>query len=352
MGVESAWDNFVEASRYMFRSPSPKEILLFLTVLGITVVVISVPYVLSRISRRKEIERAFFSRGKALGLTEEEIRLLWKFVRSLPYDPQMVYENKPLFEKIVSRIIQSNVRDIRLIPSIRAKLKFDTVPWFIPLTTTRDIDLYQTGKLTVDGTSVDAAVWDKTETELHIVVLQALPRTVNIGEKVRFNFIRENEGRYSFESIVKDKYTEGDRLVLVLEHTDKLNRIQLRESLRWKVNLPVEFSLLKDLEEGAVKEAELLTGRIDDISAKGVRICTASAIKPSVGWYVLMNFSIGEHKFENVLGQIMNVRELQSRVCMGIKFLKLSRQEERIIDRFILQEQRKLIKTFKIGETE
>ncbi len=44
--------------------------------------------------------------------------------------------------------------------------------------------------------------------------------------------MRENEGRYSFESVVKDKYTEGDRLVLVLEHTDHLHRVQLRESLR------------------------------------------------------------------------------------------------------------------------
>lgn len=50
------------------------------------------------------------------------------------------------------------------------------------------------------------------------------------------------------------------------------------------------------------------------------------------------------------LGQMVNVRSMQSQVCMGIKFLKVSRQEEKVIDRFILDEQRKLIKTYKVGE--
>ena len=350
MELQTTWDTLVEASRYMFRGPSTREIVLFLVILGLSILVISVPYLWSKISHLREIEKAFFSRGKSLGLTDEEIRLLWKYARRLPYDPQMVYENKPLFEKIVSRIIQENFSDVRLIPSIRAKLKFDTIPWFIPITNTRDIDLYQTGKLIVDGVSVDAAVWDKTETELHIVILQALPRAIRTGEVVKFHFIRENEGRYSFESVVKDRYREGDRLVLVLEHTDNINRVQLRESLRWKVKLPVEFALIKDITQD-VEEANFLSGRIDDISTKGVRICTQEPVRPSEGEYVLMNFSIGEHRFENIIGQIMNVRTLQAQVCMGIKFLKLSQHEERIIDRFILEEQRKLIKTFKIGDT-
>ena len=335
----------------MFQGPSPREVVLFLVVLGVAILAISVPYFWSKLSHLREIERAFFSRGRSLGLTQEEIRLLWKYARKLPYDPQMVYENKPLFERIVSRIIQENMSDVRLIPSIRAKLKFDTIPWFIPITNTRDIDLYQTGKLIIDGVSVDSAVWDKTETELHLVVLQPLPRAVRVGESVRFHFIRENEGRYSFESLVKDKYREGDRLVLVLEHTDRIDRVQLRESLRWKVKLPVEFALIDDITQ-EVNEVSFLSGRIDDISTKGVRICTEELIKPSEGKYVLMNFNIGEHRFENTLGQIMNVRTLQSQVCMGIRFLKLSRQEEKVIDRFILEEQRKLIKTFKIGDVD
>jgi c-di-GMP-binding flagellar brake protein YcgR len=37
---------------------------------------------------------------------------------------------------------------------------------------------------------------------------------------------------------------------------------------------------------------------------------------------------------------------------MGVRFLKISRQEERIIDRFIMDEQRKLIKAYKVGELE
>ncbi len=352
MEAQSAWDTLVEASRYMFKGPSAREILIFFVVLGATLIVISVPYVWSKISRLKEVERAFYMRGRSLGLTDEEIKLLWEYAKKFPYDPQMIYDNKPLFERVVSRIVHENLAGVRLIPSIRAKLKFDTIPWFIPLTNTRDIDLYQTGKLVIDGVYVDAAVWDKTETELHIVVLEALPRPVRIGERVKFHFIRENEGRYSFESVVKDKYTEGDRLVLVLEHSETLHRVQLRESLRWKVNVPVEFAVVDDITEEAAAGADFISGRIEDISTKGVRVCTETFIKPSEGKYVIMNFSIGDYRFENMVGQIVNVRPMQTQVCMGIKFLKVSRQEEKIIDRFILDEQRKLIKSYKIGESE
>ena len=352
MEAQSAWDTLVEASRYMFQGPSTKEIVLFFVVLAATLTVITIPYLWGKFSHAREVEKAFFMRGRSLGLTEEEIKLLWNYAKKFPYDPQMVYENKPLFERVVSRIIHENIAGVRLIPSIRAKLRFDTIPWFIPITSTRDIDLYQTGKLVIDGVYVDAAVWDKTETELHVVVLEALPRPVRIGESVKFHFIRENEGRYSFETIIKDKYTEGDRLVLVLEHTDNIHRVQLRESLRWKVNIPAEFAVVDDITEEAMEGADFLTGRIEDISTKGVRICTDALIKPSEGKYVVMNFSIGEHRFENMLGQIMNVRAMQTQVCMGVRFLKVSRQEEKVIDKFILEEQRKLIKTFKIGESD
>ncbi len=352
MEIQSAWDTLVEASRYMFRGPTGREIAIFFVVLIVTLVVISVPYLWGRVSRLRDIEKAFFARGRSLGLTEEEIKLLWTYARRFPYDPQMIYDNKSLFEKVVTRVVRENFAGVRLIPSIRAKLRFDTVPWFIPLTNTRDIDLYQTGKLVVDGIYIDAAVWDKTETELHLVVLEALPRPVRIGESVKFHFVRENEGRYTFESTVKDKYTEGDRLVLVLEHSETLHRVQLRESLRWKVNVPVEFAVLEDLTEESVKGAVFTGGRIEDISTKGVRICTDILMKPREGQYVIMSFSIGDYRFENMMGQIVNVRSLQTQVCMGIKFLKVSRQEEKIIDKFILEEQRRLIKTYKIGEIE
>jgi len=101
-----------------------------------------------------------------------------------------------------------------------------------------------------------------------------------------------------------------------------------------------------------VKTAVFVGGRIDDISTKGVRICTDALLKPREGQYIIMSFSIKDYRFDNMVGQIVNVRSTQTQVCMGVKFLKVSRQEEKIIDRFILEEQRKLIKTYKIGETD
>ena len=351
MEIQLTWDTLVEASRYMFKGPSKREVFIFLVVLIITTVVILVPYLLSKISHQKEIEKAFFSRGRSIGLNDNEIQLLWKYARKLPYDPQMIYENKPLFEKVVTKIVHEDIGDLKAIPAIRTKLRFDTLPWFIPITTTRDIDLYQTGKLNVDNSYVDAAVWDKTETELHIVILGALPRPLKTGETVKFHFIREWEGRYNFESEIKKKYTESDRVVLVLEHVETLHRVQLRESIRWKVNIPVEFAVIENFNEN-IKPEYTEEGKIEDISTKGVRICSPNLTSAKEGRYIIMNFQIGSNKFQNVLGQIVTVKVMQTQTCIGVRFLKISRQEEKIIDRFIMDEQRRVIKAYKVGEVQ
>ncbi|GAB6065526.1 PilZ domain-containing protein [Aquifex pyrophilus] len=345
MDAQAGFDTFIEATRYLFRGPSPQEILLFIIVFSAFLGIVSVPVIYLRIKERQRLKEVFFSRAKDYDLTEEETELLWKYVRQFPVNPTLVFENKALFEKIVDRIVRNgNPEEIKLISTIRMKLRFSSIPWFIPLSTTRDIEVYQTGRLVVGNQEVDAYVYDKDEEFLYIALLQ--PISVKVGDRIKFYFLRENDARYSFEANVEKIFMEMGRMILAVRHTDKLNRIQFRETVRWKVKIPVKFTILK--KEGE----ETYEGIIEDISVRGARVCYEGTIDVKEGENVLLDFTLKGYRFMNLLGRIVHKSVYEKKVCMGIKFEEVSRKEEQIIESFILEEQRKLLRAYKMGEIE
>ncbi len=233
-----------------------------------------------------------------------------------------------------------------MVPVIRMKLRYNTLPWFIPLSTSRDIDIYQTGTLMVGEYKTDAYVYDKDEEHIYIALISSIP--VKIGEKVKFFFIRENDARYFFEGEVEKILTEMGRTVIALRHTDKLVRKQLRESIRWKVEIPVKFRFGESLQKINPEEYE---GVIEDISVKGVRLCYQGNISMKEGDYVLLDFRLRNHDFKDLIGKVMYKKIYERKACFGVKFEDITRKEEQIIEQFILEEQRKLLRAYKLGET-
>lgn len=344
MEAQAGFDTFIEATRYLFRGPSPQEILLLIIGLGALITVVSLPFFYSKLKEKQRIRENFFRRARDFDLTEEEASVLWKYVKETVLNPNLVFENKAVFEKVVDRIVQNgNPEEIKLISSIRMKLRFSSLPWFIPLTSTRDIEVYQTGVLVVRNRRVDAYVYDKDEEFLYIALLE--PVVVKPGERVSFFFLRENDARYSFDATVEKVFNEGGRTVIVVRHTSEIKRIQLRESVRWKVKLPVKFTLLK--ENGEEINAE---GQLEDISVKGARVCFEGRLDIKEGDRILLDFTLKNYTFKNLLGTVVHKIVYEKRTCLGIKFEELSRKEEKVIEQFILEEQRKLLKAYKEGE--
>jgi len=344
MEAQTGFDTFIEATRYLFRGPSPQEILLLIIVLGSLIVVVSLPFLYSRIKEKQRLQEAFFRRAKDFDLTEEEARVLWKYVKNTVLNPNLVFENKAVFEKVVDRIVQNgNPNEIKLISGIRMKLRFSSLPWFIPLTSTRDIEVYQTGILVVGNRKVDAYVYDKDEEFLYIALLEPVP--VKKGERVSFFFIRENDARYTFEAPVEKVFNEGGRTVIAVRHTSNLKRIQLRESVRWKVKLPAKFTVLKESGEEVNGE-----GILEDISVKGARVCFEGKLDVKEGDRILLDFTLGNYTFKNLLGTVVHKIVYEKRTCLGVKFEELSRKEEKVIEQFILEEQKKLLRAYKEGE--
>lgn len=344
MEAQTGFETFIEATRYLFRGPSPQEILLLLIVLGSLVLIVTLPFFYSRLKEKQRIRENFFRRAKEFDLTEEEANVLWRYVKDTVLNPNLVFENKAVFEKVVDKIVENgNPREIKLISSIRMKLRFSSLPWFIPLTSTRDVEVYQTGILVVENRKVDAYVYDKDEEFLYIALLE--PVVIKVGDRISFFFLRENDARYTFEATVEKVFSEGGRTVIAVRHASELKRIQLRESVRWKVKIPAEFTILR--ESGEEVSAE---GQLEDISVKGARVCFEGKVDVKEGDRILLDFTLRDYTFKNLLGTIVHKIVYEKRTCLGVKFEELSRKEEKVIEQFILEEQRKLLKAYKEGE--
>ncbi len=353
MEYQGGFETFKEASRYMFEAPSLSDVLTVLFILLLAVGgLIVLPYLISKYRLRFKVRESFFSMGRSFDLKDEEIQLLWRCAGKLE-EPQKLYSSKVLFEKCVSKIVRQDPSKIDMVGVIRRKLRFDFLPWFLPLTTTREIDLYQTGFVVYKGNSYSGAVWDKNDLELHVAILDTPPPRITQGEEVKFSFLREDDGRYYFSVQVLRTYTEGSKLVLVLPHTENLSKIQLRDSIRWRVSLPARVRLLKPGEEAYISlggdEEGFTEGLVENISTSGVRVCFDKLIDIKEESGLFINFELKGTRIE-AFGRVKNAKVNPERTCIGVKFESLSKEHEETIRKFILEEQRETLKAYKMGE--
>ena len=352
MEYQGGFETFKEATRYMFEAPSLSDVLTVLFILFLVVGGIIFFYVLSKYRLRLSIKRDFFITGRSFELKDEEMSLLWSCVSNLD-EPQKVYVSKTLFEKCVSKIVRQDPSKIDMIGIIRRKLKFDFLPWFLPLSTTREIDMYQTGFIVYKNSSYSAAVWDKNDLELHIAILDASYPQISPGEEVKFSFLREDDGRYYFSAQVIRTYMDRSRLVLVLPHTENLSKIQLRESIRWRVRLPVKVLVVEPSQIASLLLSEglegLIEGTMENISTSGARICFDRFMDVKEDSRVFVAFELKGIKIE-AFGVVRNIKANPEKTCIGVKFENLSQEQEDAIRKFIIEEQREMLKAYKMGE--
>ncbi len=350
MNYQGGFETFREATRYMFRSPSLSDVLFVVLLFSLAVgFLIVLPYIWSRYRAKIDLKKDFFNTGRSLGLEKEEINLLWKCA-NVTKEPIKILQTKAVFERCISKLVKEDASKIEMVSQLRKKLRFDSLPWFLPLSSTKDIDLYQTGFITYENNAYGSAVWEKNELELHIAMLDTPLRPVQPGEKVKFSFLREGDGRYYFQGNVLRTYRDGTKLVVVLPHTDQLSKIQLRESLRWKVKIPAKIHIYRYGTALSLEEPEeFIEGTIEDLSVQGIKVCFSSFTEARVEERVFIYFEIKSYPIR-VFGTVRNVRSSPNKTCMGVKFENLNKADEDYIRKFIIEEQRELLRAYKMGE--
>jgi c-di-GMP-binding flagellar brake protein YcgR len=194
----------------------------------------------------------------------------------------------------------------------------------------------------------------KTEEHLKIAILDRAPEFPQPGEKVKFSFLREDDGTYYFEAEVLNTYLEGGKVILVIPHTEKLGKIQLRDAVRWRVSIPARVFLF-DREVKAeelflieeLPEESFLEGNIENISTGGAKVCFNRFVSAREGNSLLLEFEWKGKAFKNILAEIRHISDSTKGTCLGLRFLNLKKDYEDTIRKFIIEEQREALKAYR-----
>ena len=293
--------------------------------------------------KQKFMKKLFMKTIKEKSLPEKAGEILWKYSTKLGRDPFLSLEVKASFEKVVDQYIQEEPDyDEELIKNMRKNLGFDYIPSFIPLTSTKDIEIFQSGKISYNGISVDVALYDKDEKFMYWMVIdnKNLPNLKN--KMVKLQLLRRDDAIYLLEGKVEEIFTEDGKVILKIPHHTDMKRIQRRQHCRIDVNFPVNVSKISLTEPS---ENRWITVDAKDISGGGIRICVQSAqrtqINLTIGTDIWLSFQL-EGKDMNLKGTVVNIIERKATTCYGIKFVNLKSKEESQILNYVKKQQQKL----------
>ncbi|WP_148223781.1 flagellar brake protein [Desulfurobacterium thermolithotrophum] len=324
----------------------PSADIMTVTVFVLIIVLIVLFFLLAGIIkeylREKNLRISFFKEALERSLTKEEAAVLWNFSKKMGRDPFLSLEFKAPFEKVVDLYIKTdpNAKE-EIIQDMRTKLGFDFVPYFVPLTSTKDIELFQPGKLYVDNLSFDVALFDKDERFMYWAIIEEIPSNLSLIEKkVKISFIRKNDGIYALEGTVKETYIDNGKLVLKIPHTFELTRYQRREYARVEVEIDGLLGIYDKREDKII----WYKGKIVDISAGGLKLCIPiSELKEEITpmTEVVVKFQLSGKDFP-IRSVVVNVYPKRYSTCYGIKFEKIKPEDQEFIHDFVKKEQQKL----------
>ncbi|WP_457622922.1 flagellar brake protein [Persephonella sp.] len=295
----------------------------------------------------KYLKKAFIDEASMYGLTPEEAEILWTYSRKLKRDPFLTLEIKATFEKVIQQYTNENPDfDDNVIRNIRKKLGFDTLPEYVPLVTSKDIDIFQTGKLfTESGKSYSVALYDKDERFMYWLIIDAVPPfDFGKGDKVKLKFLRKNDGIYTIEGEIVDMIREDDKYILKIPHVFKMDRVQRRREFRINVQFPVTL-IVKEGENELSINAEAV-----DISSEGLRACIPEELhqnyKINIGKDIKVDFQLDNRSFsfESI---VKNINREQGRVCYGLHFMNMESKDKEAIVSYIIKVEQELVKKYR-----
>jgi len=265
-------------------------------------------------------------------------------------DPFLALEFKSPFEKVIDLYIKDNPNfDENLIKDMREKLGFDVVPSFIPITVTKDIDLFQGGSIKLeDGRSFNVVLYDKDELYMYWAITDKNIPNLNVGDRVKISFTRKSDGAYIIEGQIEDILKESGTVVLKIPHTFEILRTQRREYPR--VDTDIEAVLGKKIKEDDKEIIKWYIGRILDISPSGARFCVSieekNTLNLRIGDEIILTFTLEEKDFQ-LTGDVVNIYEKQKITCYGIKFKGIKESVQKDIFSYVRKEQQKMLSLYK-----
>ncbi len=315
-------------------------VITFILILAVLILSLILIGLIREYLRGKKLKDYFFKEAYERGLSEKEAQIIWEYSLKLGRDPFLALEFKAPFEKVVDLYLKTDPNaDEKLIQDMRSKLGFDYVPYFVPLVSTKDIELFQPAKLyTQTKEGFEVALFDKDEKFMYWAVIDKKSIPNLVGQNVTISFVRRGDGIYKFEGVVEDMFTENGKTILKIPHTFELTRYQRREYTRVEVEVPVKVGIRIG------EEVKWIKGEIVDISAGGAKVCISlseyqSEIQPTTD--LMLSFILSGKQL-NFKATVVNVYPRRHATCYGVKFEKIKPEEQKFIHDFVKKEQQKL----------
>ena len=284
--------------------------------------------------RQNNLKRYFINFAKEKNLTKREIEILWNYSQKMDRDPILVLEFKAPFEKIIDLYIKNDPdADENIVKDLRKKLGFEVQSPYVPLVTTKDIEIFQNGRMIFSNNyAINVALYDKDEWYMYwLAIDNDVPANIQPGEHVKVVFVRNEDGIYSFELPIADIIEDGKQTIIKIPHTFELSRMQRREYPRVKTDIAVTIKFHENTVEG----------KIVDLSAGGARICSDDKTlvsKLAPGDTINLNFALDEKNY-TILSTILEIEKKAKSVCLRVLFAQLPQKIKNEILEYVQKEQ-------------
>ncbi|BCD61879.1 hypothetical protein NitYY0826_C0742 [Nitratiruptor sp. YY08-26] len=336
----SRFDTLKLATQYWHGDETTTILIVVLFFLAIVLFFI-IGTILQKRLKEKNIQHYFDIYAKERELNEREKETLWKYAHKMERDPMLVLEFKAPFEKVMDLYIKTDPHpDEELVRSLRKKLDFEVVSPYIPLITTKDIEVFQNGRMILSNNkALDVALYDKDEKYMYWLVIDGdLPLSTHPGEYVKIVFIRQDDGIYSFEQPIAEILKESGKTIIKIPHTFELSRTQRRETPRIKIDIPLNFIIYTN------DEQNVFEGRFVDISAGGAKFCAKNdndiLKKVKFGDNIELIFNLDKHTY-NLSSKVLEIDRRPKSICFRTLFDNVDKEIKEQILEFVLKEQLK-----------
>lgn len=173
-------------------------------------------------------------------------------------------------------------------------------------------------------------------------------------------YFYSDTGLYQCYARIVDRYKNNSLYVLVFDLVSNLRKHQRREYYRFSCALEMSSRELQEEEEAALAgdgdsvlmpQLPLKSSVIVDISGGGLRFVANYAYEPQS--LILCRYSLtvaGENKEYNLVGKVLNVRELESRKGVfehRVQYVNVNEAEREEIIKYIFDEERRTLKNQK-----
>lgn len=201
-------------------------------------------------------------------------------------------------------------------------------------------------KIINSQTDADVIIGQSLIQELHndLIIMVPMKDVLETGDKVMVSILSD-DSRYTFKSEVTDIKIEAGIKYIWLEKPHKLTTSERRNLVRTKTLLPIKYIIIQKEEENHWEKSEpIKTASIIDLSGRGISLLLNQPLTEDILVVLSIPIEINDIKKSlKLLGKVVRCEQNNGLFRIGIKFEKITENQEDLIMRYVFYTLRRYI---------